>query len=163
MRERYSDTPANAFSAPSVGIGGPGIDHVFKSGAQRRDFSWGFAFHRFRHQIGASGHDSTPSRFMQNLCAVTLQEHMDTITAHRVVALGIGIKHLEPPGEAWLARAVHDQGLVEFRGVGHQLKICLTRLRPTASASISSGSVYSPNEARAVLLTPSRPINGSAQ
>ena len=100
---------------------------------------------------------------MQNLCAVALQEHMDPVAAHWVVALGFSIEHLEPPGEAWLARAVHDQGLVEFRSVGHQLKICLTRLRPTASASISSGSVYSPNEARAVLLTPRRPISGSAQ
>ena len=76
---------------------------------------------------------------------------MGAVAAHRVVACGVGGKGGGAAGMARGAGAVHDQRLVQVSGFGHQAKICCTRRRPTARASISCSVVYTAKEARAVL------------
>ena len=106
------------------------IDHLFERDAQALNFRRVFVCHRFGHQIRAGDHDSATARIRARNFLPSRAKNRWIRSPHIGLSpVPSASNALKPPGKARLARAVHDQALIEFRNMSSP-KICLMRLRP---------------------------------
>src|SRR5208283_323698 len=100
---------------------------------------------------------------LANGVAFVVDINRTTVTAQRVISLGLPIGRLQPAKIARRFVVFQDHFLIELAQIVHYANTSRADLIPSTSASTSSFVLYTANDARAVAGIPNRSITGCAQ